>query len=207
MFLTDQRQGPFNMTRHHWNLVLGLAALAFSLTTLFLLIPVGVESGVIEEVRRQTVIGDGMAPTVWSISLGALGLLLALGSWLRVKEAVPEPSGGGPSAQNMGYLALLLLIVSASLALMTLAGPLAVKVAQVMGSDVESYRVLRDTRPWKYLGYVLGGFLLIFGLMSYISHCISWRLALVSITATVLMAMAYDLPFDNLLLPPNGDQQ
>ena len=89
---------------------------------------------------------------------------------------------------------------------MSWAGPFVVKLAQAMGSDIGSYRELRATRPWKYTGYLSGGFLLVFGLMSYVAGRPSWGLALVALLAVLLMALAYDLPFKNLLLPPNGDQ-
>ena len=32
-----------------------------------------------------------------------------------------------------------------------------------------------------------------------------WRLVLIGAVATMAIALAYDLPFDTLLLPPNGD--
>lgn len=195
------------MTRHHWNAIIGLGSLVFALITLFVWIPQTVESGVIEQVRRQVVIGDAMAPTMWAIGLGVLGLLLAVANLLKLREGDDgDPQTGGPTWANLRYLALLLVIVFGALVLMMVAGPAAVKLAQAFGSDVDNYRALRATRPWKYIGYMAGGFVMIFGLMSYIAHRLSWRLALLAAAAVVVMALAYDLPFKNLLLPPNGDQ-
>ena len=68
------------MNRYHWNAVLGTACCLFALVLLLVWIPADVASGVIEQVRRQVVIGDAMAPTVWSIGIGVLGLLLLLAS-------------------------------------------------------------------------------------------------------------------------------
>ena len=194
------------MSRHHWNTILGLACLAFALLTLMVWIPKDVESGVIEHVRRQTVIGDAMAPTVWAVGLAALGLLLAIQGLIRLREGTAEAPTGGPTLANLRYMGLLLATVVCALLLMTWAGPAVVKLAQAVGFDVESYRTLRDTRPWKYIGYLGGGVLMVFGLMSYIAGRPSWRLALIATLAVLLMALAYDLPFKNLLLPPNGDQ-
>ena len=194
------------MNRHHWNAVLGGACGLFALTVLLLWIPSDVTSGVVEQVRRQVVIGDAMAPTVWSIGIGVLGLLLALASLLRLREGVRESPDGGPTWANLRYLLLLVATIVGALLVMTHAGPLVVGIAQSLGSDVDSYRSLRATRPWKYIGYLAGGFLLVFALMSYTSHRISPRLALIAAAAVLIMALAYDLPFKNLLLPPNGDQ-
>ncbi len=194
------------MNRHHWNAAIGVACCLFALGTLIVWIPVNVESGVIEQVRRQVVIGDAMAPTVWAIGIGGLGLLLAIASLMRLREGQSESAGGGPTWANMGYLLLLLASIVGALQVMTYAGPWIVGIAQSLGSDVDSYRALRATRPWKYAGYLAGGFLLVFGLMSYTSQRINWRLALIAASAVLIMALAYDLPFKNLLLPPNGDQ-
>ncbi len=194
------------MNRHHWSAALGVGCCLFALITLLGWIPMNVESGVIEKVRRQVVIGDAMAPTVWAIGIGVLGLLLAAASLTRLREGVHEAAGGGPTWANLRYLVLLLLAVFGALQVMTHAGPWAVSLAQALGAEIDSYRSLRATRPWKYIGYLAGGFVLVFSLMSYTSQRIGWRLAAIAAVAVLTMALAYDLPFNNLLLPPNGDQ-
>jgi len=194
------------MTRHHWNALFGLGCLLFALFALLWWIPHQTETGVVVEVRHQVGIGDAMAPTVWAIGLGMLGALLGLQGLLRVREGSPEAATGGPTWANLRRLTLMLGIVVASLVLMTLAGPAVVKLAHALGSGVDSYRAVRADRPWKYIGYLAGGFTMTFGLMSYIAHRPSWRLALVAALIVLAMALAYDLPFKNLLLPPNGDQ-
>jgi len=194
------------VNRHHWNAVLGTGCLIFSLLTLLAWIPSGITSGVIEQVRRQVVIGDAMAPTVWAIGIGALGLLLAVSSILRLREGVNEPCGGGPTLANAGYLLALIATIAIAMAVMTHAGPLAVKLAQLLGADIDNYRALRATRPWKYIGYLGGGFLLTLSLMTYITRRLTWQLALMAALAVLAMALAYDLPFEHILLPPNGDQ-
>ena len=177
------------MNRHHWNTILGSACVVFALVTLLIWIPNGVESGVIEQVRSQTAVGDAMAPTVWAIGLGFIGIFLIVESLLKLRAGTLEAGGntGGPTLANLRFLGLLLVVVFGSLLVM-------------------SWAELRATRPWKYTGYLSGGFLLVFGLMSYVAGRPSWRLALVALLAVLLMALAYDLPFKNLLLPPNGDQ-
>ncbi len=82
---------------------------------------------------------------------------------------------------------------------MRYAGPLAA------GALGEKYRLLRDERPWKYVGFIIGGGGMIFGLMSLAEGRVqNIRLALALAIAAGL-ALIYDLPFEDLLLPPNGD--
>ena len=101
---------------------------------------------------------------------------------------------------NMTWLFLLLLLVTISIGLMRFAGP---AVVSVLGD--QDYRALRDTLPWKYIGFVIGGTFLISSIMTVVDRHFSWLRLFIALVATLLIAMFYDLPFDNLVLPPNGD--
>jgi len=68
-----------------------------------------------------------------------------------------------------------------------------------------AYRNLRDTAPWKYVGYVAGGTLLVAGLMALVEGNVTWRGVMIGLLATLALIAVYDLPFEDLLLPPNGD--
>ncbi|MDP7426160.1 MAG: hypothetical protein QF394_12185, partial [Rhodospirillales bacterium] len=59
--------------------------------------------------------------------------------------------------------------------------------------------------PYKYLGYVLGGFFMVFGLIRVVENRFSASAAWASIIAVLVLTILYDVPFENLLLPPNGD--
>jgi hypothetical protein len=189
-----------------WNLVLGIGCVVFALVTLLVWIPADIESGLIEQVRRQTTVGDALAPSLWIVGMGLLGLILALDSAWKLRQGEATRAGGGPSWSNLMYVAGLAATIFAALGMMSLAGPMVVTAAQWFGLEIDSYRNLRDTAPWKYIGYVAGGFVLIFALMSYIERRPTWRLALIAALAVICIALAYDLPFRGLLLPPNGDQ-
>ena len=80
-------------------------------------------------------------------------------------------------------------------------GPLAVELFGAEGS----YRALRDTAPWKHLGFVAGGTLLVAGLMALVEGRLTMRGVVIGLLATFALILLYDLPFDDLLLPPNGD--
>jgi len=80
------------------------------------------------------------------------------------------------------------------------AGPIA---ASMVGDG--AYRLLRDTAPWKYIGFVLGGGTMTFCIVSFVEQRVTWRAVWVALAAVVGIIALYDLPFDDVLLPPNGD--
>jgi len=80
-------------------------------------------------------------------------------------------------------------------------GPL---VLHAVDSESE-YRLLRDTVPWKYIGFVAAGIFLIVSLICYIEKRVCPVHFFVAIVVVVLLIAFYDLPFEDLLLLPNGD--
>lgn len=170
---------------------LGLIFIVFSLLLIFVWIPLDVETGYLEKVRRAVVLGDSLGPAL------AGGIMLLGGLLLLLK---PDHNAAPLDRKNMRWLLLLLLSVVISVVIMRYAGSL---VSWLAGAG--EYRVLRDTLPWKYIGFLLGGGFLVFTLMTLAAGRFSWLQLLIAIITTLLIAMFYDLPFDNLLLPPNGD--
>lgn len=180
------------------NLLLGLGCLAFALFLALVWIPLDVETGLVEKVRRRHVIGDALAPTLAAvfIALAGLGLLL----FERRAQAQPVIP-----AASLRFLAAVILLTVIGFAIMRYAGPLAVELAQPFaGADLE-YRLLRDTAPWKYIGFLLGGTFLVASLVTLVETRLSWRAVLIGVLACLAIIATFDLPFDDLLLPPNGD--
>lgn len=169
---------------------LGLACLAFALLLVFVWIPLDTDSGIVETVRRRLTIGDAMAPTL-------AGVLIGLGGCLVVLRPGPPAA---LSADNLRFLVLLLVVCAVALELMRWTGPL----LAALFSDVD-YRVLRDTAPWKYAGFLTGGTVLIAGLIGFAERRLRWRMLAVAVVACLVLIAVYDMPFDDLLLPPNGD--
>ena len=173
----------------------GLLALVFivaSIVVLIAWIPNDIETGLIEKMRRQVRIGDMMLPVV------ALGFVI-VGSLMTL--ARPQMDTPRLSQANVIFLAKLIGAMAIGLLLMRWVGPIAVEIFTADGE----YRVLRDERPWKYLGFVVGGTGLVMGLMALMEGRLSWRGVVVGLCAVVALIAIYDLPFDDLLLPPNGD--
>jgi len=46
---------------------------------------------------------------------------------------------------------------------------------------------------------------MVFALIALTERRCTWRAALIAAVAPALIALCYDAPFDDLLLPPNGD--
>lgn len=173
------------------HLVLGLALLAFALFTIFVWVPMDSATGLLEQVRRRVVIGDALAPTI-------AASFIALGSLLLIFEQ--GDLACGMTSRNILYLAAFLGILISSILVMLWLGPM---LAALLTD--EGYRVLRDTAPWKHIGFVVGGTAMVGGLISYIEGHLSIRSFLIGLGSALALVAVYDLPFDDLLLPPNGD--
>lgn len=174
---------------------LGLGAICAALAALAVWIPADIDTGVIDVWRRTVRIGDAMLPT-----FAAAGMLLA-GAVMLTRALVLRPSGEW-RAMSPVFLLGSCLVLAIGLVLMQVSGPLLV---WLWFSGETSYRLLLDTPPWKYTGFIAGGSFIVFCFTALTSHKLSWKFALLALAATVLIALVYDLPFDNLLLPPNGD--
>jgi hypothetical protein len=171
---------------------IGLGGIAIGCLILFVWIPLDVETGLIERVRSRVVIGDSLAPSLAAAVLMVGGLLLIFQSFRSVGSVELN-------WHSLKFIALMLAVLGLSMAVIRWSGPI---LAQLLNSD---YRSLRDTVPWKYIGYFLGGNVMVFGLISLMEHRLRWRILILSVLAVTIMMLAYDLPFKNLLLPPNGD--
>lgn len=172
------------------NAVLGALALLLALLVALAWVPLDTDSGLILRVRRQVSIGDALAPVVAAAVIGLGGVLL-----LTAERAVPRQERLTPG--NLRFLAAALGLTVLGLLVIRHAGP------ALLGA--EQYRLQRDTLPWRVLGYMLGGSLMISGLIALVEHRLTWRAVAIGVLATAALVALYDLPFDDLLLPPNGD--
>ncbi|MFK7964941.1 MAG: hypothetical protein AB8C46_13340 [Burkholderiaceae bacterium] len=180
------------------NLFLGAVCLVFALIVLFIWIPLDIETGVIETVRRRLVVGDSLAPTVAAVFVLLGGLLLII-------TEGRAPSQAAITSANLRFLGSVLGLLLLALLLMRYAGPLAAHLIGAGRDQSLEYRLLRDTVPWKYIGFISGGGLLVAGTIAIIEGRLSMRALRIAVVAVIVMIAIYDLPFDDLLLPPNGD--
>lgn len=176
-------------------LLLGVLVLALGALTIWA-VSVDVQTGIIETVRRRRIIGDALAPTVAAGVLLMAGLLLLL-------ERPSEPIA--LSRESWRFLAMAGAILALSLVVMRWTGPALVELSRSFGADLPEYRQLRATRPWSWSGYVVGGAVLVGGLIALVRLRLDWRALALGLGVATALAAAYDLPFRNLILPPNGD--
>ncbi|MBM7069331.1 hypothetical protein [Actibacterium sp. 188UL27-1] len=172
------------------NTVLGLVVIALALIVLLVWIPLDTESGILEQVRRKVTIGDAMEPSLAAILMLVSGILLLV-----------EPGGPALSPAHLRWLAGICGILVLGFALIRWTGP----VMAWLWVDGVEYRLLRDTAPWKHLGLITGSIAIVAGLIAVVERRLSVRGILVALTVAGGLILIYDLPFDDLLLPPNGD--
>ncbi|MEL6103092.1 MAG: hypothetical protein AAFV87_06270 [Pseudomonadota bacterium] len=170
---------------------LGLLACFLALLLIFVWIPLDTETGLIERVRRQVTLGDSLGPTV------AAGILL-LGGLLTVLR--PDAGGRRLHVQNWRWIAMIIAVVGGALVLMRFVGPWLV---ELFGTT--PYRDLRATPPWSYAGFMLGGTYAIATLVALARGRLTVSAVILGLVTSVAIALFYDLPFDDLQLPPNGD--
>lgn len=180
------------------DLIVGLFFLCFGLLVIFVWGPQDTDTGLYERQRGRYVIGDALGPILAAAILSFASLIL-------LTKAIYGSSFGGLTFDNLKHIALLLGIVTTAFALMRWAGPVSVWIAKVIGLGVTDYRSLRDTLPWKYIGFVLGGGFLISALIASVERAIHLRTIVIAFVAALVIAMLYDLPFKNIIIPPNND--
>jgi len=163
--------------------------LAFAVVLIFVWAPLDTDTGIVEKVRRKFVIGDALGPTV-------AGAVIALGAML----VMLRPTEGNALTKKYVFWMLgLFALFAVSLLLMRYAGPFAASFTET------GYRPLRATPPWNYVGFLLGGTVMIGGLTGLASRRLSIRDFIIGFVAALTIALLYDLPFEDLILPPNGD--
>jgi hypothetical protein len=191
-----------------WNLGIGLLSIVASAVTLIWWIPNDIETGVLIEDRYSVEVGDALAPTAIAIGIFLIGVAICVKALLS-RNSEPADSierAIGLSRSNAFSLTFMLTALIGSLLIMTWAGPLTVSAMQSAGFEVKAYRLLTDTRPYKYIGFALGGLVMVLSLVTWIEGRFSLRGVLTAIGAVAVLIFVYDVPFDSLLLPPNGGQ-
>ena len=180
------------------NLIIGLAALCLGLFAIFVWVPLDSSSGIVVKSRGKLKVGDALAPTA------AFGMLCVAGLMVLWEERRGRASPKVDPKSHF-FVLVMLAIFAVSLFLMRWTGPAVVHFLGIGADQGIGYRELRDTAPWKYLGYITGGTALITATVTLASRGFRMRYLLIGFVMACLMAAIYDLPFEDLLLPPNGD--
>ncbi|HJO86983.1 MAG TPA: hypothetical protein QF359_08485 [Rhodospirillales bacterium] len=192
------------MQNEKWTVGLAVFLVIAAAATLFIWIPNDIETGVVETFRRRVTIGDAMAPTMVAAALLVVSILMGVTAYFGGRQQ-KHAAKAGLDKQSFTFLLRLTIAVGLGLGLMVYTGPVIVDIINSFGGEIGTYRHLKAAFPYKYLGYVLGGFFMVFGLIRVVENRFSASAAWASIIAVLVLTILYDVPFENLLLPPNGD--
>ena len=161
---------------------------------LFLWIPNDVDGDAINIVRRRASIGDPGTHRHW---LPAADLRHDAGR----HGVLPARWQGSFTRRNLAYVAATAAVLALFVSVMLFTGPVLVSALGI----AEEYRLVRATPPWKYSGYLIGGSALMIGMIVAVERRLSRRTLILGLMVPLAIALFYDLPFDDTLLPPNGD--
>jgi len=180
------------------NLILGLVCVAFALGVALIWVPLDTHTGIIERVRGRYSIGDALAPTV------ATMFILLGGVWLALFERRAR-SQSVIDGDQLRFISAMTGVVVLGVLIMRYTGPALIELINQFRSDPLEYRLLRNTPGWRHVGFLLGGVFMVTGMVSIVEHGVSRRAVVTGLVATLLLIVVFDLPFEDLLLPPNGD--
>ena len=189
-----------------WNIGFGVVVLVGALLALFVWFPADIPTGFfhINAIGREEP-GDAFFPIILAILLVILSVLHLVMSFYQSWQGTSAPATGELTPHNFKFLAAFMFIMAVSLAMMYWLGPLTVSALNSIGWLDASYRALSDTAPYKYIGYVVGGFAMTITLIAWTEGRVRWAGVLsVLITLTVAI-LIFDLLLKNVLLPPNAD--
>lgn len=184
--------------RSNSNAILGGLCVLAAVLVAFVWVPLDVDSGVVEQVRRRVQIGDSLAPVTAAVFIAIGGLLL-----LFVERRSPDQPV--LTLQNVRFIGISAAIIVAGFLIMRFTGPLTVDVVNWLTGDDLKYRLLRDSAPWKFIGYFIGGIFVVAGLMTQAEGGLTRKNLGIATAVVIALILIFDVPFDDLLLPPNGD--
>jgi len=186
-----------------WNIGFGVVVLVLALATLFLWIPGDIKGGFIEANQTgKPEPGDAFFPVILSGLMLILAAVQLAGALFSRK---PQPASGKITSDNFKFLLFFYAVVLTGLTIMYWLGPLVVDALRGAGAIDNTYRQLVDTAPYKYIGYVVGGFLMISALIIWAEGRVRVHAILTVAIVIGLLIGVLDVLLHNIQLPPNAD--
>ncbi len=199
----QQRRAP-----DPWNIGFGVVTLAASLLALFVWFPLDIKGGFIQtNLTGNLEPGDAFFPILLAAALVALSLLQIVAAIFNRQSSIggETDEAGQLSIRNLKFLACFSAILIAGLTIMFWFGPLVTATLGAMGLIDQSYRQLVDTVPYKYLGYLVGGFAMTTALVWWTEGRLRPRAVYTVVAVLAACILIFDILLDNILLPPNAD--
>lgn len=189
--------------RTRWDIGFGLLTMALSLLALFVWFPNDIVGGFIEvSAIGRTVPGDAFFPVILAVGIFLLGALQAVLATSRAMAGRPTPART-LTFSNVRFVAALVAIVLGGLTLMVWLGPLTVDALNTVEVLEGSYRNFSDTAPYKYIGFVVGGFSMTVALIVFTEGRLRRASVVAIITVLAGAILIFDILLKNVLLPPN----
>lgn len=189
-----------------WNIGFGAVMLTAALLTLFLWIPNDIVGGfIVAGPTGRPEPGDAFFPILLTSTLLILSVVQLLGEVFKRPRAEAEPDIGTLTPDNLRFLLIFYAIALAGLAIMYWLGPLSTDLLRAAGIIDATYRQLVDTVPYKYIGYLSGGFLMTFGLIVWAEGKLRWLSLFTVIITLAVSVLIFDILLTNVPLPPNAD--
>ncbi len=185
------------MLRNKPDLILGFGVVILAIIAIIAWVPNDSATGVILKQRGRLSIGDAMAPMA-ALALAALAGLLIIFDKRGVKLA------SHLTAANLRFILVFTGVFLLAVVFMRWSGPLIVGLGRALGLTEAVYRDLRDTVPWKYAGFVIGGTSMVSILICAMVHRFTWRAVFVGLLTVFGLIAIFDLPFPDALLPVFG---
>lgn len=199
----SQRAAP-----NPWDIGFGVVVLAASATALLFWFPNDIKGGfIVTGIGGRPEPGDAFFPVLLGVALLGLSavhlVITALGRAPR--SPVPDEGAGRLTPENLRFFVLFHAIVAAGLAIMYWLGPLTVQALNAFGAIDVGYRHLVDTAPYKYLGYLGGGFLMTVTLIAWAEGGLRRRTVFTVVLVLAVLVLLFDVLLTNIQLPPNAN--
>ena len=197
---TSKRNAP-----DPWDIGFGVVVLVGALLALFVWFPADIPTGFFftNAIGREEP-GDAFFPIMLAVLLAILSVIQLALAIFKGKPVNAEPSPA-LKLQNFKFLAIFILISLTGFAIMYWLGPLVVSLLNAIGTLDATYRQLTDTAPYKYIGYVVGGFAMSIALIAWTEGQIRPRSVFTVLLTLVVAIIIFDVVLKNVLLPPNAD--
>jgi hypothetical protein len=190
-------------TRDPWDIGFGVVVLAVAVVALTVWFPNDIRGGVIVlGATGKPEPGDAFFPVILASLMGLLGAI-------QVCFALFKPSAraqaGRLDSGNAVFMAGFCVIVGVGLALMYWCGPAVVGALKSVGLTEHDYRQLTDTAPFKYIGYVVGGFVMTVAIVVRAEGMVRPRALLAVVLVIAFLVFVIDGLLSNVQLPPNAE--
>lgn len=181
-----------------WEFMIGGFGLALAIVAVTVWFPYDIAGSFMQKTLTGRIQpGDAFYPTVLAAILGLLGAIQMLASLRRTGDR----SAVGLSFENLRFLVVLCVLLGLS---GLLCYGLAPWLAETLNGG-RAYRLLRDTAPWKFLGFVLAAPALIWPMVALSEHRVSLRGVLFVGGFVAILLVVFGIALPDTFLPPNAE--